>query len=318
LSPGFNLVKQAQIGVRATLRLWLRPPWLLLKASLSVCRTLLLDSSVARAARRELFGKQRISPRLLSVAVLLLSVLVQPIVVLLSVPVELVVRLLSVLVELLLVLVVLVESLLLSVVVLRELLTVVLLTIVLLAVVLLAIVLLTIVLLTIVLLTVVLFLFTVSEGTNVDVSGKAWNILSSTIPSDCLWHSSVRDSVLVEDCLRRSVSGSTKGPGAPVAAVAQIPSVALTSWVGRPGAVGCTNGINVPSSCAIEPASSIKKASGTITGDPRAKSRDLFFHPRFMLYTTRDVRPRSIVLAERNIVSTSLTDDLAGLSRKRL
>jgi len=91
LSPGFNLVKQAQIGVRATLRLWLRPPWLLLKASLSVCRTLLLDSSVARVARRELFGKQRISPRLLSVAVLLLSVLVQPIVVLLSVPVELVV-----------------------------------------------------------------------------------------------------------------------------------------------------------------------------------------------------------------------------------
>jgi len=212
-----------------------------------------------------------------------------------------------------LVLVVLVESLLLSVVVLRELLTVVLLAIVLLAIVLLA-----IVLLTIVLLTIVLFLFTVSEGTNVDVSGKAWNILSSTIPSDCLWHSSVRDSVLVEDCLRRSVSGSTKGPGAPVAAVAQIPSVALTSWVGGPGAVGCTNGINVPPSCAIKPASSIKKASGTITGDSRAKSRDLFFHPRFMLYTTRDVRPRSIVLAERNIVSTSLTDNLAGLSRKRL
>ena len=72
--------------------------------------------------------------------------------------------------------VVLVESLLLSVVVLRELLTVVLLTVVLL----------TIVLLTVVLLTIVLFLFTVSEGTNVDVSGKAWNILSSTIPSDCL------------------------------------------------------------------------------------------------------------------------------------
>ena len=79
------------------------------------------------------------------------------------------------------VLVVLVESLLLSVVVLRELLTVVLLTVVLLTI-----VLLTVVLLTIVWLTVVLFLFTVSEGTNVDVSGKAWNILSSTIPSDCL------------------------------------------------------------------------------------------------------------------------------------
>jgi len=220
----------------------------------------------------------------------------------------LVVVLLSVLVELLLVLVVLVESLLLSVVVLRELLTVVLLTIVLL----------TVVLLAIVLLTVVLFLFTVREGTNVDVSGKAWNILSSTIPSDCLWHSSVRNSVLVENCLRRSVSGSTKGPGAPVAAVAQIPSVPLTSWVGGPGAVGCTNGINVPPSCAIKPASSIEKASGTITGDSRAKSRDLFFYPRFMLYTTRDVRPRSIVLAERNIVSTSLTDNLAGLSRKRL
>jgi len=293
----------------------LRSPRLLLKASLSVGRTLLL---VARVACRELFGKQRISPWLLSVlvqppvAVLLLSVLVEPVVVLLSVPVELVVVLLPVLVELVVVLlpvlvelllVVLVESLLLSVVVLRELL---------------AIVLLTIVLLTVVLLTVVLLLFTVCEGTNVDVSSKTWNILSPAVASDRLWHPPVRHSVLVEDSLRRSVSGSTSRTWAAVATIAKISSVALTSGVGRPGAISCTNGINISPSWAIKPASAIKKASGAITRDSGAKSGDLFFHSRFVLYTTRDVRPRSIVLAERNIVSTGLTDDLAGLSGERL
>ena len=80
-----------------------------------------------------------------------------------------------------LLLVVLVESLLLSVVVLRELLAIVLLAIVLLAIVLLA-----VVLLAIVLLAVVLLLPTVTDGTNVDVTGKTWNILSPAIASDRL------------------------------------------------------------------------------------------------------------------------------------
>jgi len=303
----------------------LRSPRLLLKASLSVGRTLLL---VARVGCRELFGKQRISPWLLSVlvqppvAVLLLSVLVEPVVVLLSVPVELVVVLLPVLVELVVVLlpvlvelllVVLVESLLLSVVVLRE-----LLAIVLLAIFLLTIVLLTVILLTVVLLAVVLLLFTVCEGTNVDVSSKTWNILSPAVASDRLWHPPVRHSVLVEDSLRRSVSGSTSRTWAAVATIAQISSVALTSWVGRPGAISCTNGINIPPSWAVKPASAIKEASGAITRDSGTKSGDLFFHSRFVLYTTRDVRPRPIVLAERNIVSTGLADNLAGLSGERL
>jgi len=311
----------------------LRPPWLLLKASLSVYRTnllLLLLSSIAGAARWELFGKQRITPWLLSVVVLvqtpivlllsvlvdlvvlLLSVLVQPpVVVLLLVLIELVARLLSVLVELLLV--VLVESLLLSVVVLRELLTVVLLTVVLLTV-----VLLTVVLLTVVLLTVVLLLFTVTEGTNVDVSGKTWNILSPAVASDGLWHPPVRHSVLVQDGLRRSVSESTSRTGAAIATIAQIPSVALTSGVGRPGAISCTNGINILPSCAVKPAAPMEKGSGTITGDSGAKSGDLLFHPRLVLNTTRDVRPCSIVLAEGDIVSTSRTDNLARLPRERL
>ena len=239
LSPGFNLVKEAQVGVRATLRLrrnivqigllipnhlgflcfllanhlWLRlrlrlrPPWLLLKSSLGV-RRLLLPPSAAAACCWELFGKQRVSSRLLLVLVLvqtgvLLSVLVEPVVVallsvlvelvvvvLLSVLIELVVVLLSVLVELIVVLlsvlvelvvvvllsvlvelVVLVESLLLSVVILRKLLTVVLLAIILLAIILLA---------------VVLLLFTVTQGANVDVPSKTWNVLSPAIASNGL------------------------------------------------------------------------------------------------------------------------------------
>jgi len=320
LSPGFNLVKEAQIGVGATLRLGLRlrPPWLFLKPSLSVCRTLLL------LVGWELLRKQRVSPRLLLVVVVLvqpvvvlLSVLVEPVVVLLSVLVELVVRLLSVLVELLLV--VLVESLLLSVVVLRELLAVVvLLTIILLAIILLAVVLLAVVLLAVVLLAVVLILFTVTEGPNVDVPRKTWDILSAAVASDRLWHSTIRHCVLVQDGLRRSVSQSASRARAAVATVAEISSVALTSRVGRPSSISCANGINISPSWAVKPASAIEKSSGTITGDARAKSGNLLLHSGFVLNTPRDVRPRSVVLTKGDIVSASLTDHLAGLSGKRL
>jgi len=321
LSPGFNLVKEAQIGVGATLRLGLRlrPPWLFLKPSLSVCRTLLL------LVGWELLRKQRVSPRLLLVVVVLvqpvvvlLSVLVEPVVVLLSVLVELVVRLLSVLVELLLV--VLVESLLLSVVVLRELLAVVVLltVVVLLAVILLAIILLAVLLLAVVLLAVVLILFTVTEGPNVDVPRKTWDILSAAIASDRLWHSTIRHCVLVQDGLRRSVSQSASRARAAVATVAEISSVALTSRVGRPSSISCANGINISPSWAVKPASAIEKSSGTITGDAGAKSGNLLLHSGFVLNTPRDVRPRSVVLTKGDIVSSSLTDHLARLSGKRL
>jgi len=278
---------------------------LLLKTSLSVRRTLLLllSSLAAGAACWELLSKQRVSPRLLSVVVLvkpvvgllsvlvgLLSVLVELVVrVLLSVLVELVVRLLSVLVELLLV--VLVEPLLLSVVVLRELIAVVLLAVV--------------------LLTVVLLLFTIAEGTNVDVSSKTWNILSPSVAGDCLGYSPVRHSVLVQNRLGCSVPSSTSRTGAAITTIAQIPSVALTSGVGRPGPISCTNGINISSSCAVKPASAVKKSGGAITGDPGAKSGNLFFNSGFVLHTTRDVGPCSVVLTEGDIVSTSLTNNLA-------
>jgi len=285
-------------------------PWLLLKASLSVCWTLLLLLP-SLAACWELFSKQRVSPRLLSVVVLvkpvvvLLAVLIKLVVRLLSVLVELVVRLLlSVLVELLLV--VLVEPLLLSVVVLRELIAVVLLPVVLLAVVLLA-----VVLLAVVLLTVVLLLFTVAEGTDVDVSSKTWNILSPPVTGDGLRYTPVRHSVLVQDRLCRSVPWSTSWTRAAITTIAQIPSVALTSGIGRPGPISCANGINISPSCAVKPASAVKKSSGAITGDSGTKSRDLFFHSGFMLHATRDVRPRSVVLAKGDIVSTSLTNNLA-------
>jgi len=275
-------------------------PWLLLKASLSVCWTLLLLLP-SLAACWELFSKKRVSPRLLSVVVLVKPVVVLLAVVrLLSVLVKLVVRLLlSVLVELLLV--VLVEPLLLSVVVLRELIAVVLLPVVLLAVVLLA----------VVLLTVVLLLFTVAEGTDVDVSSKTWNILSPPVTGDGLRYSPVRHSVLVQGRLCCSVPWSTKWTRAAITTIAQIPSVALTSGVGRPGAISCANGINISPSCAVKPASAVKKSSGAITGDSGTKSRNLLFHSGFMLHATRNVRPCSVVLAKGDIVSTSLTNNLA-------
>ena len=78
----------------------------------------------------------------------------------------------------------------------------------------------------VVLLTVVLFPPAIAEGPNVDISREAWHVLSPSVASNrlneetsmskkvpCLeefksnkchlWHSSVRDSVLVQDCFCR-------------------------------------------------------------------------------------------------------------------
>lgn len=264
-----------------------------------------MPSLAARAARWELFRKQRVSTRLLlpvlvELVVGLLPVLVEPVFLLLPVLIELVVRLLPVLAKQFLV--VLVEPVfLLPVVVLRELLSVVLLTIILQAV----------VLLTVVLLAVLLFVSIVAKGTDVDVASKAWHILSPPSASDGLWSSSIRHSVLVQDSLRRPVPGSTLRTGAAIATITQISSVTLTSGIGRPSAISSANGINISTSRAVEPASPIKKSSGAITGDSWAKSRNLFFYSRLVLYATRDVRPGSIVLAKRNIVSTSFANNLA-------
>lgn len=264
-----------------------------------------MPSLAARAARWELFRKQRVSTRLLlpvlvELVVGLLPVLVEPVFLLLPVLIELVVRLLPVLAKQFLV--VLVEPVfLLPVVVLRELLSVVLLTIILQAV----------VLLTVVLLAVLLFVSIVAKGTDVDVASKAWHILSPSSASDGLWGSSIRHSVLVQDSLRRPVPGSTLRTGAAIATITQISSVTLTSGIGRPSAISSANGINISTSRAVEPASPIKKSSGAITGDSWAKSRNLFFYSRLVFYATRDVRPGSIVLAKRNIVSTSFANNLA-------
>lgn len=264
-----------------------------------------MPSLAARAARWELFRKQRVSTRLLlpvlvELVVGLLPVLVEPVFLLLPVLIELVVRLLPVLAKQFLV--VLVEPVfLLPVVVLRELLSVVLLTIILQAV----------VLLTVVLLAVLLFVSIVAKGTDVDVASKAWHILSPSSASDGLWGSSIRHSVLVQDSLRRPVPGSTLRTGAAIATITQISSVTLTSGIGRPSAISSANGINISTSRAVKPASPIKKSSGAITGDSWAKSRNLFFYSRLVFYATRDVRPGSIVLAKRNIVSTSFANNLA-------
>lgn len=264
-----------------------------------------MPSLAARAARWELFRKQRVSTRLLlpvlvELVVGLLPVLVEPVFLLLPVLIELVVRLLPVLAKQFLV--VLVEPVfLLPVVVLRELLSVVLLTIILQAV----------VLLTVVLLAVLLFVSIVAKGTDVDVASKAWHILSPPSASDGLWSSSIRHSVLVQDSLRRPVPGSTLRTGAAIATITQISSVTLTSGIGRPSAISSANGINISTSRAVEPASPIKKSSGAITGDSWAKSRNLFFYSRLVFYATRDVRPGSIVLAKRNIVSTSFANNLS-------
>jgi len=163
------------------------------------------------------------------------------------------------------------------------------------------------------LLTVVLFPPAIAEGPEVDISREAWHVLSPSVASDRLWHSSVRDSVLVQDCFCRPVPSASERTRASVATITQLSKIALASWVGRPSTIGRANRVDVWTGGAVKPASAVKESSGTISGDSRTKSGDLLFHSRFVLHTSGDVCPCSVLLAEGNIVSASLTHNLAGL-----
>jgi len=163
------------------------------------------------------------------------------------------------------------------------------------------------------LLTVVLFPPAIAEGPNVDISREAWHVLSTSVASDRLWHSSVRDGVLVQDCFCCPVPSASERTGASVTAITQLSKIALASWVGRPSTIGRANRVDVWTGGAVKPASAVKESSGTISGDSRTKSGDLLFHSRFVLHTSGDVCPCSVLLAEGNIVSASLTHNLAGL-----
>jgi len=165
----------------------------------------------------------------------------------------------------------------------------------------------------VVLLTVVLLPPAIAEGPDVDISREAWHVLSPSVASDRLWHSSVRDSVLVQDCFCRPVPSASERTRASVTTVTQLSKIALASRVGRPSTIGCANRVDVWTGGAVKPASAMKESSGTISGDSRTKSRDLLLHSRLMFHTTRDVCPCSVLLAERNIVSASLTHNLTGL-----
>lgn len=170
----------------------------------------------------------------------------------------------------------------------------------------------------VVLLTVVLFPPAIAEGPNVDISREAWHALSPSVASDRLWHSSVRDSVLVQDCFRRPVPSASERTGASVAAITQLSKIPLASGVGRPCTIGCANRVDVWTGGTVKPASAMKESSGTISGDSRTKSRNLLFYSRFVLHTSGDVRPCSVLLAEGYIVSAGLTHNLAGLAGERL
>lgn len=186
----------------------------------------------------ELLRKQGVPPGLLGPCVLLLSS--YPLLLLSVVIVRLLLRLLPVVIELLLPVVELL--LLLSVVV--ELLPIILSVVLLLPVVLLRPVLLPVVLLWPVLLPVSslprvlllpvevclellllrppggrLPLTVISYRSNVDVSCKAWYVLATTIPSDCLGHPAVGHSVAAERGLCSPVPESSLGSWAAVAAI---------------------------------------------------------------------------------------------------
>jgi len=72
----------------------------------------------------------------------------------------------------------------------------------------------------------------ISYRSNVDVSCKAWYVLATTIPSDCLRHPAVGHSVAAEHGLCSPVPESSLGSWAAVAAIPELPPVALTGGVG--------------------------------------------------------------------------------------
>lgn len=136
----------------------------------------------------------------------------------------------------------------------------------------------------------------ISYRSNVDVSCKAWYVLTTTVPSDCLGHPAVGHGVAAEQGLCGPVPETSLRAWAAVAAVPQVPPVTLAGGVGRPRAVGRAHRVDVTTGCAVKPAATVEEAGGAIAGDSWAEAGDLLLHARLMVNTPRNVRPGAVVL----------------------
>jgi len=148
------------------------------------------------------------------------------------------------------------------------------------------------------------------------VAGKGGNRLSLAIVGNNLGNSPITGSVPVQDCLRSSISGGSNWSRAAVTAVSGLPEVAITGGIGLPGPVHCAQRVDILSFGAVKSTSGIEESLGAVTWDGGAGARDLFVHSWIMFNAAGDVCPGPVILAQWNVVSTKITDNIARLTRK--
>jgi len=154
------------------------------------------------------------------------------------------------------------------------------------------------------------------NNSNIDVAGKGGNRLPLSIVGNDLGNSPVTGGVPVLDCLRSSISGGSDWAWAAVTAISGLPAVTVAGGIGLPGPVHCAQRVDILSSGAVKSTSCIQESLGAVTWDGGAGPRDLFVHSWIMFNTAGDVCPGPVILAQWNVVSTKLTDNIARLTRE--
>jgi len=153
---------------------------------------------------------------------------------------------------------------------------------------------------------------------NVDVSSKRRHILPSFCVRHNLGHPPIRHRVGGNDRLGSPVSLLSKRSWATVAAILSLSQVTLTGGIRRPGAICCADGVDVRTSVAVKLALLVDEPDCTVAWNARTKSRHLLFHARIMFYAPRNIRPRSVLLAEGDIIPSSAAHHIAKRSWKGL
>jgi len=154
------------------------------------------------------------------------------------------------------------------------------------------------------------------QSANVNISSKAWNRFPFSVVGDDLGNSPVTGSVSAQDGLSRPVPCSSNRSRASIAAVLGLSQVTLTGGVRLPGTIKGAERINVRAGDTIKSASLIEETLCTITRDAGTCAGNLFVYTRVVFDATGNIRPGSILLTQRNIISAKITNNIATLSWK--
>ena len=134
------------------------------------------------------------------------------------------------------------------------------------------------------------------QASNIYVSSKIWNVLSSSIIPNNLRHPPITDCIPIPDGFCCPVPLPPCRPWAAVTPIPGLSQVSSTGGVRSPGTILGTDGVNISPSDTVKLAPGVEEPLCTVAGYAGACSGYLLFHTRVVLYAPGDVSPGPIIL----------------------